>query len=106
MRDRIIESVNGRVNENAEDWYQTKVSEMAHFVHYNVYAFLYASKNSFLVIPDWVQIVLKVEAFIFGWFGIVRGVLLSQKTQCESELLISRQKALLHKYLLGRQQLL
>ena len=32
MIDRIIESVNGRVNEDTEDWYQTKVSEMAHFL--------------------------------------------------------------------------
>ena len=32
MIDRIIESVNGRVNKDAGDWYQTKVSEMAHFL--------------------------------------------------------------------------
>jgi hypothetical protein len=32
MRDRIIESVNGRANKDAEDWYQTKVSEMACFL--------------------------------------------------------------------------
>ena len=32
MIDRIIESVNGMVNKDTKGWYQTKVTEMAHFL--------------------------------------------------------------------------
>ena len=32
MTDRIIESVNGMVNKDTKGWYQTRVTEMAHFL--------------------------------------------------------------------------
>ncbi len=35
----------------------------------------YAEIKSSLEIPDWVQMVRSVEAFIFRWLGMVRGVL-------------------------------
>ncbi len=42
---------------------------------FTYYDFSYVFKKSSLEIPDWVQIVLKVEALMNGWFGIVSGVL-------------------------------